>query len=349
MIPIIIVNWNGYEDTLECINSTRALTGMPYHIHLIDNGSDNDEGRKLAILYKESDRITVHLYDENYGFTGAHLKIWDELLRDQQSDYIALLNNDTTVDPLWLSELVQTARDKQCGIVSSKMIQYYDHTKMDNAGHKMLNTGEILPHGHGQPISNYESSFENMGGCGGAVLYSTKMLRDIGFFDDYFSTGYEDAELGLRAVVSGYECWYCPDAIIYHKGGQSIKKIFNEEYSTTIFTAILYSYFKNLSAIDLIINLPFLLFKYLCMLIIDVIFMRWKYLRIMLKSVYRASSDRSTIMHKRKGINRASIFISPRFDFFLWFDIKRFFALFVRSKRASVIDSYGNESSSLKL
>ena len=309
MIPIIIVNWNGYEDTIECIDSTNSLTEALYHIHLIDNGSDNDEGSKLSTLYEESDRITVHQYDKNYGFTGAHLKIWDEQIKDEQSDYIALLNNDTTVDPLWLSELVQTARDKQCGIVSSKMIQYYNRTKIDNAGHKMLNTGEILPLGHGQPISNYESPFENMGGCGGAVLYSTNMLREIGFFDNYFSTGYEDAELGLRAVVSGYECWYCPDAIIYHKGGQSIKKIFNEEYSTTIFTAILYSYFKNLSIIDLIINLPFLLFKYASMIIIDILFMRWKYLRIMLLSVIQASRQWTLIRAQRKTVNRASFSI----------------------------------------
>ena len=342
MIPIIIVNWNGYEDTVECIDSTEELTGTPYHIHLIDNGSDNDEGKKLASLYDKSNRITVHLYDQNYGFTGAHLKIWHDLLRNQQCDYIVLLNNDTTVDPSWLSELVHTAHDKQCGIVSSKMIQYYDLTKMDNAGHKMLNTGEILPYGHGENINDYQSPFKNMGGCGGAVLYSTEMIQRIGFFDDYFSTGYEDAELGLRAIVSGYDCWYCPDAIIYHKGGQSIKKIFNEEYSTTIFTAILYSYFKNLSALDLIINAPFLLFKYLCLVIIDVLFMRWKYLRIMLKSVWRAGSDRSMIIHKRKEINRASISISRHFDFFLWFDIKRFFALFIRADRKSVIDNYGH-------
>ena len=341
MIPIIIVNWNGYEDTIECIDSTEGLTGTPYHIHLIDNGSDNREGAQLAALYEGSPHITLHQYDQNYGFTGAHLKIWDELLKDQESDYIVLLNNDTTVDPLWLSELVDTAIDKQCGIVSSKMVQYYERTKMDNAGHKMLNTGEILPYGHDEHIAQYQSPFRNMGGCGGAVLYNTEMLRKIGFFDEYFSTGYEDAELGLRAVVSGYECWYSPDAIIYHKGGQSIKKIFNEEYSTSIFTAILYSYFKNLSVIDLIINLPFLLFKYLCMLIIDIIFLRWKYLRIMLRSLWRASADLSTILSKRKRVQRASISISRHLDFFLWFDIKRFFKVFIFAERRSVIDTYG--------
>ena len=294
----------------------------------------------MAKLYEKSDRISVHQYDKNYGFTGAHLKIWNELLKEQQNDYIVLLNNDTTVDPLWLSELVQTAESKQCGIVSSKMIQYYDQTKMDNAGHKMLNTGEILPHGHDRPISKYESTFRNMGGCGGAVLYSTEMLREIGFFDDYFSTGYEDAELGLRAVVSGYECWYCPDAIIYHKGGQSIKKIFNEEYSTTIFTAILYSYFKNLSIVDLILNLPFLLFKYLCMIVIDILFMRWKYLRIMVRSIIRAGGLWSVIRAKRKTIKRDAISISSQLDFFLWFDIKRFYALIISEDRKSAMDSY---------
>ncbi len=341
MIPIIIVNWNGYNDTIECIQSTLNTSDVQYHIHLIDNGSDNNEGQLLEKEYLHNPNVTVHLYDHNYGFTGAHLEIWDQVLSLQTYNYIALLNNDTTVEESWLSELLKTAEEKKCGIVSAKMIQYFDRTVMDNAGHKMLNTGEILPIGYGESIESYTQPFKNMGGCGGAVLYSTRMLRHIGFFDDHFTTGYEDAELGLRAIVSGYGCWFCPNSIVYHKGGQSIKKIFNEEYSTSIFTAILYSYFKNLSFIDIISNLPFLLFKYSCMLIIDIAFMRWSYLKIMLKSIKRTHDDRLLIRQKRRHVRRANNWITPKFKFFLWFDIKRFISIFIRNNRSSSLDNYG--------
>ena len=340
MIPVIIVNWNGWDDTLECIESTVKTIDINYHIHLIDNGSDNNEGHKLSTLYRDIAQVTVHQYDQNYGFTGAHLKIWNELLCHQDHTHIALLNNDTTVDPQWLYQLHQMAIAKNCGITCAKMIQYYDRSIMDNAGHKMLNTGEILPIGHGEPIGSYTQSFKNMGGCGGAVLYSTNMIRKIGFFDDYFSTGYEDAELGLRAIVSGYESWYAPDAIIYHKGGQSIKKVFNEAYSTMIFTAILYSYFKNLSLIDLIINFPFLIFKYFCIVIIDILTLRWKYLRIMLRSVYNTIRDARYIRQKRTQIPPSKVGVTTQFDFFLWFDIKRFIRLALQSERKSAMDTY---------
>jgi len=340
VIPIIIVNWNGYTDTIECIESTLKTTDIEFHIHLIDNGSENSEGQRLLNLYQDESLITVHQYDLNYGFTGAHLKIWEEILNHQDHTHIALLNNDTIIDPQWLTMLYQMTTVKGCGIVSTKMIQYYDRTLMDNAGHKMLNTGEILPIGYGKPIQEYTDSFKNMGGCGGGVLYETDMIRDIGFFDDYFNTGYEDAEYGLRAVVSGYECWYCPDAIVYHKGGQSIKKVFNEEYSTMIFTAILYSYLKNLPFFDLVINLPFVIFKYVCMIIIDLIFLRWRYLRIMTKSVVTANLQWPIITQLRKSVKRSSYSITPKFTFFFWFDVKRFIALFISNDRQSSIDNY---------
>lgn len=340
MIPIIIINWNGFSDTLECIDSVLKLGKTDFHIHLIDNGSDSSEGLRLSELYAEHEKVTVHCYKKNLQFTGAHLKIWNEVLsKDNSIDYIALLNNDTVVDPLWLDALMTIANEKQCAIVASKMIQYDDRTLMDNAGHKMLNTGEILPIGHGKNVSQYKEPFLNVGACAGAALYQTSMLRRIGFFDDHFTTGYEDAELGLRATVSGYASWYCPGAIVYHKGGQSIKKIFNMQYSTSIFSHILYSYFKNLKTSDLLLNLPSLIFKYSCMIMIDLLLFRVDYLMVMLKSISITARNYQLIKQKRIASTMPRSSILLQMTFFLWFDIKRLYKLLF-TEDSTAIDQY---------
>lgn len=337
------MNWNGISDTIECIESVLNLVENSYHVHLIDNGSQNNEGVKLKELYSNHHNITVHCYEKNLHFTGAHLKIWNDILiTDSDIRYVALLNNDTIVDPRWLSELSKLGEEQTCGIVASKMIQYYNREQMDNAGHKILNTGEILPIGHGDKIENYNQRFKNIGGCGGAVLYDASMLRRIGFFDDHFTTGYEDAELGLRAVVSGYESWYCPDAIVYHKGGQSIKKIFNESYSIMIFSSILYSYFKNLKQSDLLINISSVLIRFLIITFIDLILFRWKYLRVMYHSIWNTIRQSSLIIKKRAQSNHRKHSIIKYMSFFLFTDFKRFKTLLISDYKAGSIDHYGS-------
>lgn len=285
MIPIIVVNWNGINDTLECIESVLNQDYQDYHIYLIDNASDNEEGALLKSKYFDNSKVSVFLYKQNLGFTGAHLKIWnDYFIQDKSIKHIALLNNDTIIDGCWLDSLMHFAKAKKADIVSSKMIQYWDRSKMDNAGHKMLNTGEILPIGHGEPIEKYENSFENMGGCGGAVLYSTAMLRQIGFFDDYFSTGYEDAELGLRAICSGYTSWYCPDAIVFHKGGQSIKKVFDQKYAIQTQINIFYTALKLFPPVSLCLAVFQNLLRNIVLGFGSLIMKKWSLYKVILKS-----------------------------------------------------------------
>jgi len=156
------------------------------------------------------------------------------------------------------------------------------------------------------------------------------MLCDIGIFDEYFNTGYEDAELGMRANILGYKSIYAPSAIVYHKESQSVSKIMNYEYLLKIQLNIFYSYFKLMPAFSLWLNLPSLLFKYLSILIIDVIFIRPKFLKIMLHAMYRTLfTERKTILNARHNFQRkhrpiSALKLQRKMEFFLWFDIKRF-------------------------
>lgn len=345
MIPIIIVNWNGINDTKECISSILNMTGIDYQIYLIDNGSEEAQVEELNELYGNEDKVSLHLYTSNLGFSKAHIRIYNEILSGDSFPYIALLNNDTAVDPHWLKELVQFAKTENADLVSSKMISYYNRDLVDNTGHKMLNTGEILPIGHGEPIENHNQSIENLGPCAGACLYSKKMIDEIGFFDSYFSTGYEDAEFGLRAVISGYKAMYAPKAIVYHKMGQSIKKIFNFEYSAMIQTSILYSYFKNVPTLKLLLDLPFIIIKNILMIIINILFWRIKYLKVQIKSWFTIISSIRTIKLKRKQTAKlrknkiSTLDLIRKTEFFLLFDLKRFYRIIIK-KEESAIDNY---------
>ena len=344
-IPIIIVNWNGIKDTEECIESVLQIDDIDFMVYLIDNASEEEQQIKLKSLYQDNPKISLHFNTSNIGFSKAHIKIFEEELAQLDCDYIALLNNDTAIEKNWLSELVELAEAKNAHLVSSKMISYYNRNLIDNTGHKMLNTGEILPIGHGEPIEDHNKEFENIGPCAGACLYSKKMIDEIGFFDPYFSTGYEDAEFGLRATIAGYKSIYAPKAIVYHKMGNSVRKIFNFHYTTMIQTSILYSYFKNVPLLNIILSLPFILIKNVLLFIVNIIFLRSKYLKVQIKSWVFILNSAKTISIKRKEISKLhKRRISPltflmKTKFFLFFDIKRFWNIFIL-KRPSAIDSY---------
>jgi len=344
-IPIVVLNWNGIDDTIECIESLLDLQCSDYHIFLIDNGSNNNQGQELQNRYNKNSKITVTLYPENLGFAKAHIKIWDDRLKNLNVPYIALINNDTFVDQNWLTSNISFAQIYDVDIVSSKMIDYYRRDLMDNAGHQMLNTGEIIPIGFSMPIENFEAPFPNIGACGGAALYSKSMLEEIGFFDPYFDTGYEDAELGLRAIISGFKCMFNPNAIVFHKRGVSIKKVFNIEYSIKIQTNILYSYFKLIPFFNIILSTPSIIFKNFSIVIIDIVFFRWHYLYIWYKSCVNIITNFSLIRQKRSdfyhqnNITIGTYEFSRLLKYFFYFDMKRFWNTIVL-KRETALDNY---------
>ena len=344
--PIFILNWNGIDDTIECLTSVFELNDEEFFVILMDNASDNDEGARLKQMYENHPLVVIKQFDTNFGFCKAHIKAYEEFIASRTDiPYIALLNNDTIIDPNWLSELKKTAMEKNAHVVASKMIQYYNRNLMDNAGHWMLNTGEILPIGHNESIDIHTKPAATLGACAGACLYDTDMIAEIGFYDPKFSTGYEDAEYGLRAYLSGYSCVYCPSAIVFHKMGNSIKKVFNDEYSTMIHSSILYTYFKLVPFKKMIFDIPSFLFKYSSMAVINLLFRRKKYMKVMIQSIKNTWKGRSEIRKNRKAYyggrpNTPHLFaLFSRITFFLWFDLKRFWSSIILNRDNS-IDRY---------
>ena len=330
-IPILLLNWNGATDTIECIPTILKQTYTNFHIYLVDNGSKAEDVALLKQHFGQHPKISLIFNQENLGFTKGNNELMRWLIeKEHPPKYIALLNNDTIVDKDWLYFLVKNAEEQGTAIVSSKMINYFQRHQMDNAGHKMLNTGEILPIGHAEPIGAYQQAFSNIGSCAGATLYATAMLKDIGIFDEYFNTGYEDAELGVRAFVTGYSTNFEPQAIVYHKVSQSVNKIRDYEYTLKIQMDIFYTYLKLMPASVLIINfIPFVI-KIGAVLLIDVVFQRWKFLKVMLNALYKVVwQDRQMILKSRRAFLGKHQLISPfkilkKQEFFLLFDIKRF-------------------------
>ena len=342
LVPIIILNWNGIEDTIECVKSIQNQTYKNWKIILIDNGSKEENVSQLKKLHLSENKIELILFKENHGFTKAHNMVIEQHIFKKKYPYVALLNNDTVAHHSWLEEILNFSIIQNSKITSSKMISYYHPEIIDNTGHLILNTGEIIPRNFSNDINNTEIKINNIGSCAGATLYSTETLKKIGIFDNYFNTGYEDAELGLRAFLCGESTKYCENAVVKHKMSKSLEKVKNQQYIVHIQQCIFYTFFKLMPRSILLFNAPFIIFKYGCVIIIDIIFFRFTSLKTITKAIYKSWLDRKIIklardhFYSNNEIEKTFYEIQSNMTFFLWSDLKRFIKFIILNKKSSL-------------
>ncbi|MDD3887319.1 MAG: glycosyltransferase family 2 protein [Patescibacteria group bacterium] len=215
LVYIIILNWNGLKDTEKCLESLKNINYNNYKIVLVDNGSKNNEDKILK--QKFGNYIHIISNKKNLGFAEGN-NIGIRYALRQNADYILCLNNDTVVRQNFLNRMVDSAVDNKADMVATRMLNYFDKNKIDNLGIQMTWSGlafNILE-------ENCKYLFCP---CGGATLYSAKLLRSVSLNNNYFDPDFfmynEDVDLGFRARLLGYNCVLADNAIVYHKGGAS--------------------------------------------------------------------------------------------------------------------------------
>ncbi len=126
-------------------------------------------------------------------------------------DYIGLFNNDAVADKDWLKNLTQVLdENSDTGIVTCKLVDA-NNQHLDSTGDIYTVWGLPFPRGRGEPVSTkYDDKTDIFAASGGASLYRTKMLEEIGLFDEDFFAYYEDVDLSFRAQLAGWKVKYAP-------------------------------------------------------------------------------------------------------------------------------------------
>lgn len=217
LVSAVVVNWNGAWYLGECLESLFAQSHRDLEVIVVDNGSNDGS---LDLLRAFGDRIRLIANRENRGFAGGA----NQGIRAARGDYIALLNNDARAEPSWLAELVAAIESApDIGMCASKILFFPETAFIDKAGHLMYPDG--LNAGRGKwerDRGQYDAREEALFPDGAAALYRKRMLQEIGLFDeDFFAYG-DDADLGMRARLSGWRCLYVPSAVVYHRHSQSL-------------------------------------------------------------------------------------------------------------------------------
>jgi len=218
---IIILNWNGWPDTMECLDSLNMLNYDNFEVILIDNASK----QKIRVVDARFPKlkITQIFNDLNSGFAGGN-NVGIKIALEKGADYILLLNNDTIVEPDFLNNLVEAAViDKKYGILGPVIYDYADHNKIQFAGGKInwsINKGTHLTVIPALTRNLIETDY--ITGC--CLLIKKEVIEKIGLMDEDYFLYYEDTDWNMRVRNAGWFCGVVPEAKIYHKASQSSRE-----------------------------------------------------------------------------------------------------------------------------
>jgi GT2 family glycosyltransferase len=216
-ISVVIPNWNGRKFLDRCLSALRRQTVGDAPVVLVDNGSSDGS---VELVRRHFPEVEVLQLEQNAGFAAA----MNAGIRRANSPHVAFLNNDTEPDDRWLEELLACLeRHPHAAAVTSKVLMLDRPGTLDDTGNFLGRS--LLPYarGHGEPdTGQYDVEEQVFSASGAAALWHAEALREIGLFDESFFAYYEDVDLGFRARLAGYECWYAPKAVVlHHRGGSS--------------------------------------------------------------------------------------------------------------------------------
>jgi len=215
----ITLNWNGKDDTIECVESLKKVNYPNFQIIVVDNGST--DGSVAALRGKYSDIIIVE-NGRNLGYaegfnTGMRYGL------QQRADYFLILNNDTVIDPNAPGELVRVAeRDPRIGFVSGKVYFYDEPNRLQTVGknsHPVFIVGSHIG-GKEIDVGQYDGIRERCFVDDVCLLVRRAVFEEVGGYDLTFFLMYEETDWCARVRRAGFKIIYAPDAKIWHKGNR---------------------------------------------------------------------------------------------------------------------------------
>lgn len=234
-IFVIILNFNGGDITLECLESIyKSNLGRDFEMKVVvvDNGSTDGSPEKIR---KKFSKVVLIENQANLGFTGGSNEGASYALKSG-ADFVLLLNNDTIVHPSLVKNLLVPVKNESVGGVVPK-IYFEKGYEFHKDRYKESEKGKVIWYAGGKmDWSNligenigvdeldhrqFDIRMETELATGCCFMIRASILSKIGLFDDRYFLYYEDADLSERIKKAGYKIMYEPSAVVWHKNAES--------------------------------------------------------------------------------------------------------------------------------
>ena len=257
LTSVVIPNYNGIRYLKNCLLSLQKCEGEDFEVIVVDNGSTDGSD-----LLPDSLKLNVRLIklNENTGFAHAV----NVGIREAKGEYVILLNNDTEVESGFVRKLTEALKkNRKAFSASAMMVDMNNREVLDGAGDYYCALGWAFAYGKGKKTEECDKGRKIFSSCAGACIYDKAKLEITGLFDELHFAYLEDVDLGYRARIAGFDNIYEPAAVVYHAGSGFSGSRYNEFKIKLSSRNSVYLILKNMPILQLIINLPLIVFGYL--------------------------------------------------------------------------------------
>ena len=216
-VAIIILNWNGKKDTLECLESVFKIEYGNFDVIVVDNGSNDGSVKAIQNKFPE---VNVLETGKNLGYAGGN-NFGIRYALKKGTDFILILNNDVVVDSQLLNEFINAWKLFPEGGIFAGKIYYFSQPKVIwYAGAKRVRHTAYFKHiGQGcrDNGKDFNTILETDYASGCAFFVNVSVFKKIGLFEERFFLTYEESDFCYRARRAGFKCYFVPEAKVWHK------------------------------------------------------------------------------------------------------------------------------------
>ena len=255
-VAIIIINYNGNEDTLQCLKSIdQYCIKHDYSVLLVDNASHQPINRQELTQFKVA--INYIISPHNLGFAGGN-NLAIEYIKDNnyQYDYLFLQNNDTILIDDSLDRLVDVLEKE--GVEIGGLVNYFY-----DCPSKIWQAGSFI---RASRLSGREMNSFHLDSAeliyvdsipGSSMLIKSEVVQAIGLFDERYFAYYEEMDFCTRAKENGYKVSFLPDTRILHKVGRSSTsklKHYLRTRNTLLFYSLHYKQYMTIAYLRILLR-----------------------------------------------------------------------------------------------
>lgn len=250
-VHLIVLNWNDYKDTKECINSINKLNTRNIQLKtiVVDNGSTDGSPKKLDKLLKNKKNTKLLKNKKNLGYAGGNNAGLRQAL-ETDTDYIMVLNNDTRLHKNILQEFIKIAKKHPSAGILSPKIYFEKGSEFHKKRYSKKELGKVLWWAGGEIDWNnvyakhigvdevdkgqYDQVKKIEFATGACMFFKPTALRQVGLFDESYFLYLEDADICMRMKKKKWSILYVPKAVMWHKVAKSsgIGSQLNDYYLT---------------------------------------------------------------------------------------------------------------------
>ncbi len=212
---VVGLNWNGWHETSECLQTLIRLCYEPSETYVVDNLSHDGLGERL---HPEHEDIQLIENEENLGFAGG-CNVGIRRGLETGADYILLFNSDATAEPTLLRNLIDVAESSpEMGILGPTLLQDDGSTVWYQGGTINRSLGYTRHPGMGKPVTRMSGRAVSTGFVTGCVmLVKRELLETIGLLEEDYFLYVDDVDFSERARRSKFQVLHCPSAVARHK------------------------------------------------------------------------------------------------------------------------------------